>query len=60
MLLKSSVIHSVENLPDSFSIDKLIERLLFIESVEKGLKDSKEGKVFSEEEAKKKLKRWLK
>ncbi len=60
MLSKSSVIDSVKNLPNKFTIDELIERLLFMQSVEKGIKDSKEGRVYTEAEAKKKLKKWLK
>ena len=60
MLSRSAVIDSVKNLPNNFTIDELIDRLLFIQSVEKGLKDSKEGKVYSEAEAKRRLKKWLK
>jgi len=59
MLSKISVIDSVKNLPANFTIDELIERLLFIQSVEKGLEDSKEGRVHTVAEAKKKLKKWL-
>lgn len=60
MLSKSSVLDSVKNLPNSFTLDELIERLLFMQSVEKGIKDSKEGRVYTETDARKKLKKWLK
>ncbi len=59
MLSRTSVIDSVKNLPANFTIDELIERLLFIQSVERGLEDAREGRVHTEAEAKKKLKKWL-
>jgi len=45
-------------LPDSFTIDELIDRLIFIEKVEQGLKQSAEGKVISHEEVKKIIEKW--
>jgi hypothetical protein len=39
----------------SFDDEKLIERLLFIEKVEKGLQDVKEGRVLNFNEAKQKF-----
>lgn len=60
MLTKTTVKETIERLPDSFSIDELIDELVFVEKVQKGLQQSKEGKVLSNEEAKKRLSKWLK
>ncbi len=49
---KSKVIETLQQLPEEFSTEELIERLLFIEKVEQGLKDVEEGKVTSVAEAK--------
>ena len=38
MLTKVRVKKSIENLPDSFTIDELIDQLIFIEKVEEGIK----------------------
>ncbi len=37
------------NLPDSFTIDELIEQLIFIEKAEEKMTQSKEGKTISNE-----------
>ena len=49
---KNRVIEIVESLPDEFETEALIEKLLFIEKVEKGMKDVSEGKTISLQEAK--------
>ena len=43
----------LNELPNEFNLDKLLERLLVIEKIEKGLKESKAGKTVSDETAKK-------
>ena len=60
MITKAQVFSTVENLPEQFSIDEFIERLLFIDKVETGLKQSKAGEVNTKSEAKQKLSKWLK
>jgi len=55
MLTKDKLRQSINKLPDSFTIDELIDQLIFIEKVEEGLKQSKERKVFSNENVKKLL-----
>jgi hypothetical protein len=49
---KNRVIETLESLPEEFETEALIEKLLFIEKVEKGMKDVREGKVISLQEAK--------
>jgi hypothetical protein len=44
MLSKEKLNKTITNLPDSFTIDELIDQLIFIEKVEEGLKQSDEGK----------------
>lgn len=56
---KATVIESINKLPDEFSIDEIIERLIIIEKIEKGRQDVIDGKVNTEEQAKAKLSKWL-
>lgn len=56
---KSAVLDSISNLPDEFSIDEIIERLIIIEKIDKGRQDVKDGKINTEEQAKAKLSKWL-
>ncbi len=56
---KSRVIETLDSLPDEFDTEALIEKLLFIEKVEKGIKDASEGRTMSLQEAKLRLNsRW--
>ena len=50
---------SISNLPDEFSIDEIIERLIIIEKIDKGRQNVKEGKINTEDQAKAKLSKWL-
>lgn len=56
---KEIVIDSISKLPDEFSIEEIIERLIIIEKIEKGQQQIKEGKVNTEEQVKAKLGKWL-
>lgn len=60
MLTKEKVKKSIENLPESFMIDQLIEQLIFIEKVEEGLRQSEEGKVITNDTMKKLIDKWAK
>lgn len=57
---KTEIINTLKEMPDEFSADELIERILLLQKIDAGLNQVKEGKVFSEEEAEQKLDRWLK
>jgi hypothetical protein len=52
---KNIVIETLDSFEDEFDTEKLIEKLLFVEKVEKGLKDIEEGKVRNYEETKQKF-----
>jgi predicted transcriptional regulator len=60
MLTKEKLNKTINNLPDSFTIDELIDQLIFIEKVEEGLKQSDEGKVISNEDVKLMIDKWSK
>lgn len=52
---KQQVLASIAELPDEFMVDDLIERLLFMEKVERGLQDAREGRTLKVEEARTRL-----
>jgi predicted transcriptional regulator len=58
MLTKSKLKKSLENLPESFSIDELIDQLIFIEKIEEGLDQSEKGEVVNNEDVKKIIDKW--
>lgn len=49
---KHTVIETLDSFGDEFDTEKLIEKLLFVEKVEKGLNDVEEGKVINYKEVK--------
>ena len=58
---KTMVIETLSAFDDEFDAEALIERLLFIEKVEKGLKDIEEGRVLGINEVKQKFsEKWQK
>ena len=60
MLVKTTVLETLKRFPDNFSIDELVEKLLILERVEKGDKQSLENKVISENELEKEINEWFK
>ena len=58
---KAKVIETLGNLPNEFSTEELMDRLLFIDKVERGMKDVDENKVIPIDEAKARIsKKWSK
>ena len=55
MITKTQTKNSLENLPENVTVDQVIDQLLFIEKIQKGLDDSKNGRINSKKEAKEKL-----
>ncbi len=47
-------------MPDTFDATQLFDRILLLKKVEEGRKQVKEGKTYTTEQARKKLKKWLK
>jgi len=47
MLTKATVQKSIDRFPSEFSIDELFEQLIFIQKVEDGLQQSRDGDVVS-------------
>ncbi len=60
MLTKATVQKSIDRLPSKFSIDELIEQLIFIQNVEDGIEQSKDGDVVSHGDVKSIISKWSK
>lgn len=58
MLTKNTLRQSIDNLPDSFTIDELIEQLIFVEKVEEGVKQSDDGTTISNDDVKSMIEKW--
>jgi predicted transcriptional regulator len=59
-MTKDKVLEAVREMPQEFDLEELIERLIFIDKVEKGIKQLDEGKTVSHDQAKNIIKSWQK
>lgn len=55
---REKAIATIKELPPEFELEDLIEKLIFVEKVEKGLKQLDEGKTISHEQVKEVTKKW--
>lgn len=59
MISKAKLKAKIDKLPESFTMDELIDRLVFAEKIEAGLDDCNKGRTISEKELENKMKQWL-
>ncbi|TZF82105.1 hypothetical protein FW774_15545 [Pedobacter sp. BS3] len=52
---KSQVLETIQDLPDEFSIEDLIERFIVLQKIDVGIQQADDNKIYTEEKAKKKL-----
>ena len=60
MITKTKLKEQIEKFPEEFSLDELIERLILIEKIEKGNKQSENQEVISDENLDKEIEKWFK
>jgi hypothetical protein len=60
MLTTQEVISAIKLMPDTFDTTQLFDRIVLLNKIEEGRKQIREGKKYTTEEAKRKLKIWLK
>ncbi len=59
MLTKINVIKTITRFPDNFSIDELVDKMILLDKIEKGIQDADNGKVITDEELDNKIEEWL-
>lgn len=57
-MTKDKVLEAIKDMPNDFQLDELIDKLIFIEKVEEGIKQVAEGEVVSHEEVRKIVSGW--
>jgi hypothetical protein len=55
---KEKVLDTVNELPQEFELDELLEKLIFVEKVEAGLKQLEAGQVKSHDTVRETVKKW--
>jgi hypothetical protein len=60
MISKSKLKEQIENFPEEFSIDELVERLILVEKIERGNQQSESGEIISESDLDNEIEKWFK
>ncbi len=60
MITKNNVLDQIKLMPNEFTIDELIEKLIIVDKINLGLKDLEDGKILSEDEMDKEMQSWFK
>ncbi len=59
MITKEKLKSHIEHFPDEMTIDELIDRLVFIDKLEKRIQESDQGKSISDDELKAEMSKWF-
>ena len=59
MITKEKLKKSISDFPEEFSLEDLIERLILIEKIELGDKQSIEGDILSDDELEEEMTKWF-
>ncbi len=57
---KSTILHTLNELPSKFNLDDFLERLIVIEKIDEGMEEAKAGKTISHDKVKKMVAKWHK
>jgi len=60
VLTREQMYRTIEKLPAKFSMEELVEQLIFIGKVKKGLEQSQDGQINNKKQTINKLSKWLK
>ncbi len=57
---KSTIIRTLNELPNQFDLDNFLERLIIIEKIDEGMEEARAGKTVSHDKVKKIVAKWHK
>ena len=59
MTVKEKILNAVEQLPSETTFEEAMDRLFLLYKVEKGLSQVSKGQTLTQEEAKRRMRQWL-
>jgi len=59
MITKTKLIETLDDLPEQFSIDELVQKLKMIAKIERGALQSKDGVIMTEKELDEDIEKWF-
>lgn len=59
MLIKTKVLKVIKQLPDEFSIDEMVDRMILLDKIEIGIAQAERGEVIDDENLDKEIAKWF-
>jgi hypothetical protein len=59
MTTKDKVISSINKMPDDVTIDDILDQIILVEKIEKGIEQSNKDQIVPDEELDQRLGKWL-
>jgi len=60
MLTKRQLKETLEQFPEEFTIDELIDKIIVLDKIERGNQQSERGETITEDELEKEMQKWFK
>ncbi|HQW12705.1 MAG TPA: hypothetical protein PK076_11200 [Saprospiraceae bacterium] len=60
MITKKQLTLTLEQFPDEFTLEELIDKVILLDKIEKGNKQSERNEVLNEEELENEMQKWFK
>jgi hypothetical protein len=60
MITKEILMRTLKDLPDKFSMDDLLDRIVLLQKIDIGMEQSQAGQTSTTDQAQDRLKKWLK
>lgn len=59
VITKEKIQKQIDSMPDQFDTEELMERIYIMSKIERGLQDIREGNVFTQDEVRASMAKWL-
>jgi hypothetical protein len=59
MTTKDKIINGIKDLPDTVNIDDILDQIMLVEKIERGIDQSNKNQVVSDDELDKRIGKWL-
>lgn len=59
MLTKENIISTINNLQEPITLDDILDKILLLEKIEKGIEQSENGQVISDDDLDNRVQLWL-
>jgi len=59
MLSKAKILTGIKRMPDSATVDDILDQIILLEKIEKGIEQADKGQVLTEDQVEAKINKWF-